>query len=75
MHNTKAHPPKEMLSIMKMQLQSARGALEQHLATQMGTPSTHRSFTSSLMPELSFLARLIMSCWDMGNGRWDTMLQ
>lgn len=32
MHNTKTHSPKEMLSIMKMQLQSACGALEQHLA-------------------------------------------
>jgi len=27
------------------------------------------------MPELSFLARLIMSCWDMEKGRWDTTLQ
>lgn len=27
-------------------------------------PKTHRSFTSSLTPELSFLAWLIISCWE-----------
>lgn len=37
-------------------------------------PKTHRSFTSSLTPELSFLAWLIISCWETQEKGLDAML-
>lgn len=66
-----------MVSIRMRQHRVARGALEQSTAQQvmgMGQKpacschmlplKTYRSFTSSLTPELSFLAWLIISCWE-----------
>lgn len=83
------HPPKEsfVLSIRMMPHWAARAALEKSTAQQgMGTGQkpargchtpplkTHRSFTSSLTPELSFLAWLIISCWETQEEGLDTVL-